>query len=76
MIDKYKIKETFDDIKSLFSNMSFLTNLIALYVLLLGYVSPYFSKELQNIGLFALSGSITNWLAIHMLFEKIPFLYG
>jgi uncharacterized membrane protein YheB (UPF0754 family) len=76
MMDKYKIKETFDNIKSLFSDMSFLTNLIALYVLLLGYVSPYFSKELQNIGLFALSGSITNWLAIHMLFEKIPFLYG
>ena len=28
------------------------------------------------VGVFALSGSITNWLAIHMLFEKIPFLYG
>ncbi len=28
------------------------------------------------VGLFALSGSITNWLAIHMLFEKVPFLYG
>ena len=27
-------------------------------------------------GLFALSGGLTNWLAIHMLFEKIPFLYG
>tara|TARA_B100001093_G_C26521171_1_gene881838 strand:- start:231 stop:836 length:606 start_codon:yes stop_codon:yes gene_type:complete len=27
-------------------------------------------------GLFALSGSITNSLAIHMLFEKIPFFYG
>ena len=28
------------------------------------------------VGVFALSGSVTNWLAIHMLFEKIPFLYG
>lgn len=56
--------------------MSFVTNLIALYVLLLGHIIPYFSKELQNIGLFALSGSITNWLAIHMLFEKIPLIYG
>jgi uncharacterized membrane protein YheB (UPF0754 family) len=28
------------------------------------------------VGVFALSGSITNWLAIHMLFDKIPFLYG
>ena len=27
-------------------------------------------------GLFALSGGITNWLAIHMLFEKAPFIYG
>ena len=27
-------------------------------------------------GVFALSGSITNWLAIHMLFEKVPLLYG
>lgn len=76
MMDKYKIKETFNNIKSLFSDMSFLTNLIALYVLLLSYISPFFSRELQNIGLFALSGSITNWLAIHMLFEKIPFIYG
>ncbi|KFL35232.1 MULTISPECIES: hypothetical protein [unclassified Sulfurospirillum] len=27
-------------------------------------------------GLFALSGAITNQIAIHMLFEKVPFLYG
>jgi len=27
-------------------------------------------------GIFAFSGSITNWLAVHMLFEKVPFLYG
>jgi len=27
-------------------------------------------------GLFALSGSLTNQLAVHMLFEKVPFLYG
>nr|WP_283165048.1 DUF445 domain-containing protein [Shewanella aquimarina] len=29
-----------------------------------------------SIGLFALSGAVTNWLAIHMLFEKVPGLYG
>jgi uncharacterized membrane-anchored protein YjiN (DUF445 family) len=28
------------------------------------------------MGLYAFSGAITNWLAIHMLFEKVPFLYG
>lgn len=40
----------------------------------LGYVfnEPY----TLNIGLFSLSGSVTNDLAIYMLFEKIPFLYG
>ena len=27
-------------------------------------------------GLFALSGAITNQLAIHMLFERVPLLYG
>ena len=37
--------------------------------------SPYASLLLFT-GLFALSGAITNQLAIHMLFEKIPFLYG
>lgn len=29
-----------------------------------------------SAGLFAFSGAVTNWLAIHMLFEKVPFLYG
>lgn len=38
----------------------------------------YFSEQaiLYTLGLFALSGAITNWLAIHMLFERVPFLYG
>lgn len=29
-----------------------------------------------NTGLFALSGGITNWLAVHMLFERVPGIYG
>lgn len=29
-----------------------------------------------NAGLFSLSGALTNWLAVHMLFEKVPGLYG
>ena len=37
--------------------------------------SPYASLLLFT-GLFALSGAVTNQLAIHMLFEKVPFLYG
>ena len=29
-----------------------------------------------STGLFALSGALTNWLAVHMLFERVPGLYG
>ena len=39
-------------------------------------MQPVYADLLKNIGFFALSGAITNWLAIHMLFEKIPLLYG
>jgi uncharacterized membrane protein YheB (UPF0754 family) len=50
------------------------TNAVAVAVILFGYlVDAHFFK---SIGFFALSGAITNWLAIHMLFEKVPFLYG
>lgn len=31
---------------------------------------------LLSVGLFALSGALTNWLAVHMLFHRIPGLYG
>lgn len=34
------------------------------------------SEVMRSAGLFALSGAVTNQLAIHMLFEKVPFLYG
>lgn len=57
-------------------NQSFLTNAIALLIIGLGYVSPVYSELLKAIGFFAFSGAITNWLAIHMLFERVPFLYG
>ena len=63
-------------VKSLLRDISFLTNIIAILILVTGYVSPYFSNAIRNIGLFALSGSITNWLAIHMMFKKIPLIYG
>lgn len=36
---------------------------------------PY-QEYVLNTGLFALSGGITNWLAVHMLFERVPGLYG
>ncbi len=57
-------------------NKSFLTNLIAVLIIIGGYLSPVEPDLMKSIGFFALSGAITNWLAIHMLFEKVPFLYG
>ena len=56
------------------SNMSLTTNLIALLCVFTGAVLS--NHIIFNVGLFALSGAITNWLAIHMLFEKVPGLYG
>ncbi|MCG8381173.1 MAG: DUF445 domain-containing protein [Gammaproteobacteria bacterium] len=55
---------------------SLLTNLIALTIVLFSLVSPHFQAPLFSIGIFALSGAITNWLAVHMLFERVPLLYG
>ncbi|GGP39583.1 DUF445 domain-containing protein [Shewanella saliphila] len=55
-------------------NKSVATNLIAAIFVLVGYGLE--QQIVFTIGLFALSGAITNWLAIHMLFEKVPGLYG
>ena len=57
-------------------NKSFITNILALILTIYGLYSPIYSAEIFMAGLFALSGGVTNWIAIHMLFEKIPFLYG
>ncbi len=57
-------------------NKSLTTNLIAISLIAIGYVSPFYSAEIRTMGLYSFSGAITNWLAIHMLFEKVPFLYG
>ena len=55
-------------------NKSMITNLIALVTVLAGYLGE--QPIVFTMGLFALSGAITNWLAVHMLFEKVPLLYG
>ena len=56
---------------------TFLTNAIAAILIVLSYL---FEKSIGSLllytGLFALSGSVTNQLAIYMLFEKVPLLYG
>ncbi|ETW98963.1 DUF445 domain-containing protein [Candidatus Entotheonella palauensis] len=58
-------------------NKSSGTNLISAACVILGLFLPTpLHRPVLMIGLFGLSGAITNWLAIHMLFEKIPGLYG
>ena len=57
-------------------NKSLATNIAALAIIAVSYLSPKYNEIIYLIGLFALSGGITNWLAIHMLFEKVPFFYG
>lgn len=55
-------------------NKSLITNMIAAALLAAGLLLN--QATLTMVGLFALSGAVTNWLAVFMLFEKIPFLYG
>ena len=57
-------------------NKTFITNSIALILIALSFLILEFKNALLFTGLFALSGALTNQLAIHMLFEKVPFLYG
>jgi hypothetical protein len=57
-------------------NKSLITNLFSIVLIVIGKFAPVFSEQIMTMGLFSFSGAITNWLAIHMLFEKVPFLYG
>ena len=55
-------------------NKSDITNIITVLIMAFGYSND--NQIIYMVGLFALSGAVTNSLAIHMLFEKVPFLYG
>ena len=58
-------------------NKNTLPNLIALAIIALSFLfNDPFKTVLLSTGLFALSGALTNWLAVHMLFERVPGLYG
>jgi len=60
-------------------NKSFVTNVVALVLALIGFLTrsnSVWGDAIYQAGIFAFSGAITNWLAIYMLFEKVPFLYG
>ena len=57
-------------------NKSLITNLVAISIIMIGFVFKDQHSFILMTGILAFSGSITNWIAIHMLFEKVPFLYG
>ena len=63
--------------KQPFFTLSSVTNLTALAVCLAALAVPApLADWLLKTGSFALSGSLTNWLAVYMLFERVPGLYG
>ena len=55
---------------------SLLVNFLSILLIALGYALPVHGEAVKVVGFFAFSGAITNWLAIYMLFERVPFLYG
>ncbi len=56
---------------------SLATDLLSLGLIALSFmVAGEYQQAFFFTGLFAFSGAITNQLAIHMLFEKVPLLYG
>ena len=57
-------------------NKSLVTNLVSILIIFIGYFYKDEYSFILMTGVFALSGSVTNWIAVHMLFEKIPFFYG
>ena len=69
---------------SMFGSLSMgdVSNVAAFFCMLLGIVLYNIAPEvtvlkyLLSFGLFSFAGGITNWLAIKMLFDRIPGLYG
>lgn len=56
---------------------SWATDIMSVSLTLISFTLPQpYAHWTLLAGLFALSGAITNQIAIHMLFEKVPFLYG
>ena len=52
-------------------------NTISIILIIISTIFTFnYSQNIFLMSLFALSGSITNQVAIYMLFEKVPFLYG
>jgi len=58
-------------------NKSKVTDIVSVLLIVAAYLiaEPYHTPLLYT-GLFAFSGAVTNQLAIYMLFERVPLLYG
>ena len=58
-------------------NKVFVTNLLASSLVFIGFfLEGDIKSVVLDAGFFALSGSITNWLAVYMLFDRVPGFYG
>ena len=68
--------DTCDIWKYWLMNKTVITNSVAALILVSSFIESPYQNILFNIGAFALSGSLTNNLAVYMLFEKIPLIYG
>ncbi len=56
---------------------SLMTDIVSLLLIGISFIVPTpYRDPFLFTGLFAFSGAVTNQLAIHMLFERVPFLYG
>ena len=56
---------------------STITDMVSVSLIGIGTSAPEpYATPILMTGLFAFSGAITNQLAIHMLFNKVPLLYG
>lgn len=56
---------------------SLITDVISILLIGISWIVPeVYQNAFLYTGLFALSGAITNQIAIHMLFERVPLLYG
>ena len=54
-----------------------LTLVIAISLCVFGFFLPGFTGEIMlNMGLYAFTGAVTDTIAIYMLFEKVPGIYG
>ncbi len=61
----------------MFLSKSHITDIISiLFIVISFYIAEPYSTPILYIGLFAFSGAVTNQLAIYMLFNRVPLLYG